>query len=98
MYYERDNSEDRNKFKESCENRALAKELLDKNKDLGEKDEKREISTDGILDSQEISITRIISFGENENQATIVYEAEKDSKVIATVKTTLVPNAVHWCS
>ena len=98
MYYERDNSEDRNKFKESCENRALAKELLDKNKDLGEKDEKREISTDGILDSQDISITRVISFGENENQATIVYEAEKDSKVIATVKTTLVPNAVHWCS
>ena len=98
MYYERDNSDDRNKFKESCENRALAKELLDKNKDLGEKDEKREISTDGILDSQDISITRIISFGENENQATIVYKAEKDSKVIATVKTTLVPNAVHWCS
>ena len=98
MYYESDNSVDKDNFNYSCKNRILAKELLGENKDLGTKGEKIKISTDGIVDRERINITRTISFGENENQATVVYEAEKDSEVIATVKTTLVPNAVHWCS
>ena len=98
MYYESDNSVDKDNFNYSCKNRILAKELLGENKDLGTKGEKINISTDGIADREGINITRTISFGENENQATVVYEAEKDSEVIATVKTTLVPNAVHWCS
>ena len=98
MYYESDNSVDKDNFNYSCKNRILAKELLGENKDLGRKGEKIKISTDGIVDREGINITRTISFGENENQATVVYEAEKDSEVIATVKTTLVPNAVHWCS
>ena len=98
MYYESDNSVDKDNFNYSCKNRILAKELLGENKDLGTKGEKIKISTDGIVDREGINITRTISFGENENQATVVYEAEKDSEVIATVKTTLVPNAVHWCS
>jgi len=98
MYYEPDNSIDKNKFKDSCEKRILAKELLDKNKDLGEKDERKKIPTDGIADKEGIEIFRIISYDGNKNQATIVYEAEKDSEILATIKTTLVPNAVHWCS
>ena len=98
MYYESDNSVDKDNFNYSCKNRILAKELLGENKDLGTKGEKIKISTDGIVDREGVNITRTISFGENENQATIVYEAEKDSEVIATVKTTLVPNAAHWCS
>ena len=98
MYYESDNSVDKDNFNYSCKNRILAKELLGENKDLGTKGEEIKISTDGIVDREGINITRTISFGKNENQATVVYEAEKDSEVIATVKTTLVPNAVHWCS
>ena len=98
MYYESDNSVDKDNFNYSCKNRILAKELLGENKDLGTKGEKIKISTDGIVDREGINITRTISFGENENQATVVYEAEKDGEVIATIKTTLVPNAVHWCS
>ena len=98
MYYESDNSVDKDNFNYSCKNRILAKELLGENKDLGTKGEEIKISTDGIVDREGIKITRTISFGKNENQATVVYEAEKDSEVIATVKTTLVPNAVHWCS
>lgn len=98
MYYEPDDSSDKNKFKESCENRILAKELLGNNKDLGEENERIKIPTDGLAYREGIEIFRRISYGDNENQATVEYEAEKDSEVIATVQTILVPNAVHWCS
>ena len=98
MYYEPDDSSDKNKFKESCENRILAKELLGNNKDLGEENERIKVPTDGLAYREGIEIFRRISYGDNENQATIEYEAEKDSEVIATVQTILVPNAVHWCS
>ena len=98
MYYEPDDSRDKNKFKESCKNRILAKELLGNNKDLGEENERIKIPTDGLAYREGIEIFRRISYGDNENQATIEYEAEKDNEVIATVQTILVPNAVHWCS
>ena len=98
MYYEPDDSSDKNKFKESCKNRILAKELLGNNKDLGEENERIKIPTDGLAYREGIEIFRRISYGDNENQATVEYEAEKDSEVIATVQTILVPNAVHWCS
>ena len=98
MYYDKDDSDDKDKFMKSCKNRVLAKELLDENKDLGKKGEKKKVSTDGISEKHGISISRVISFGDNENQATILYEAEQDKKIIATIKTTLVPNAVHWCN
>ena len=98
MYYEPDDSSDKNKFKESCENRILAKELLGNNKDLGEENERIKVPTYGLAYRKGIEIFRRISYGDNENQATIEYEAEKNSEVIATVQTILVPNAVHWCS
>ena len=98
MYYEPDDSSDKNKFKESCKNRILAKELLGNNKDLGQENERIKIPTDGLAYREGIEIFRRISYGDNENQATVEYEAEKDSEVIATVQTILVPNAVHWCS
>ena len=98
MYYEPDDSSDKNKFKESCENRILAKELLGNNKDLGEENERIKIPTDGLAYREGIEIFRRISYGDNENQANVEYEAEKDSEIIATVQTILVPNAVHWCS
>ena len=93
MYYESKNKED---FIERCNARDLARELLE---------EEEAPFTDGQqtipspLDDQGITIRRTISLNaSNENQAIIEYEAEKNDEVIATIKTTLVPNAVHWCS
>ena len=60
--------------------------------------ERIKIPNDSSLTEKESPSSRTISYGDNENQATIEYEAEKDSEVIATIQTTLVPNAVHWCS
>ena len=88
MYYEPNDSSDRKEFNDSCENRILAKELLDKNKDLGEEDQAKEVPVDGMANRERIKIFRRISYGDNENQAIILYEAKKGSEVIATVKTT----------
>ena len=97
MYYEQDNSEDKQDFINSCNARDLARELLLEDVDNVGRGEATIASSS--LDSQDITITRTITLDDsNQNQAIIEYEAEKDSKVIARMKTTLVPNAVHWCS
>ena len=97
MYYDKDDADDKQDFVGLCNSRSLASELLSDNEDdvtTGE-----HILNDSSLTNQDITITRTISLGDsNNNQAVIEYEAEKDSEVIATIKTTLVPNAVHWCS
>jgi len=97
MYYDKDDSDDKQDFVSLCNSRSLASELLSDNEDdvtTGE-----HIINDSSLTNQDITITRTISLDEsNNNQAVIEYEAEKDSEVIATVQTILVPNAVHWCS
>ena len=96
MYYDRDNSDDKQDFINSCNARDLARELLEEE---GAPFSAGEQPIRSSLDDQDITITRTISLdSSNENQATIEYEAEKESEVIATIKTTLVPNAVHWCS
>ena len=97
MYYNASDSDDKDEFIESCNARSLAKELLAEDiNDVTTGDETLDNSS--ILDS-EITLTRTIALDEsNSNQAIIEYKAEKDSDVIATIKTTLVPNAVHWCS
>ena len=96
MYYDKDDTEDKQDFIESCHARHLAEELLDQKKDditTGEK------AINGkLLKNQNVTITRSISVDEeNKNKAIIEYQAERDDVVIATIKTTLVPNAVHWC-
>ena len=97
MYYDKDDSDDKQDFIGLCNSRSLASELLSDNEDdvtTGEN-----IINDSSLTNQDITITRTISLDDsNNNQAIIEYEAEKNSEVIATIKTTLVPNAVHWCS
>ena len=97
MYYDREDSNDKKDFINLCNARDLAKELLSENEDditTGEK-----TINSSSLGDQGITITRTISLDDsNNNQAIIEYEAEKDSGVIAMIKTTLVPNAVHWCS
>ena len=97
MYYDKDDADDKQDFVGLCNSRSLASELLSDNEDdvtTGE-----HILNDSSLTNQDITITRTISLGDsNNNQAVIEYEAEKDGEVIATIKTTLVPNAVHWCS
>ena len=97
MYYEQDNSDDKQEFINSCNARDLARELLLENVDNVDSGEAA--ITSSSLDNQDITVTRTITLDDsNQNQAIIEYEAEKDSKVIARMKTTLVPNAVHWCS
>ena len=97
MYYEQDNSDDKQEFINSCNARDLARELLLENVDNVGSGEAA--ITSSSLDNQDITVTRTITLNDsNQNQAIIEYEAEKDSKVIARMKTTLVPNAVHWCS
>lgn len=97
MYYDREDSDDKQDFIGLCNARDLASELLSENEDdvtTGE-----QTINSSSLANQDITITRTISLDDsNNNQAIIEYEAEKDSEVIATIKTTLVPNAVHWCS
>ena len=97
MYYNKDDSDDKQDFIDLCNSRSLASELLSDNEDdvtTGE-----HIVNDSSLTNQDITITRTISLDEsNNNQAVIEYEAEKNNEVIATIKTTVVPNAVHWCS
>ena len=97
MYYDREDSDDKQVFISLCKARDLASELLSENEDdvtTGE-----QTINSSSLANQDITITRTISLDDsNNNQAIIEYEAEKDSEVIATIKTTLVPNAVHWCS
>ena len=97
MYYDREDSDDKQDFISQCNARDLASELLSENEDdvtTGE-----QTINSSSLANQDITITRTISLDDsNNNQAIIEYEAEKDSEVIATIKTTLVPNAVHWCS
>ena len=97
MYYDREDSDDKQDFISLCNARDLASELLTESEDdvtTGE-----QTINSGSLSNQGITITRTISLDDsNNNQAIIEYEAEKDSEVIATIKTTLVPNAVHWCS
>ena len=98
MYYEQDDSDDKQDFINSCNARDLAKELLDEDID-GITTGEQHIQTNDSLANEEVTITRSISLDDsNSNKAIIKYEAEKESKVIATIKTTLVPNAVNWCS
>ena len=97
MYYDREDSDDKQDFIGLCNTRDLANELLSENEDdvtTGE-----QTINSSSLSNQGITITRTISLDDsNNNQAIIEYKAEKDSDVIATLKTSLVPNAVHWCS
>ena len=97
MYYDASDSDDKDDFIESCNARSLAKELLAEDiNDVTTGDETLDKSS--ILGS-DITLTRTIALDEsNSNQAIIEYKAEKGSDVIATIKTTLVPNAAHWCS
>ena len=97
MYYDREDSDDKQDFIRLCNARDLANELLSENED----DVTTGVQTinSSLLSDQGITISRTISLDDtNNNQAIIEYEAEQDSEVIATVKTTLVPNAVHWCN
>ena len=96
MYYNREDSDDKQDFMERCNARDLAKELLSEDENGVTTGEKAIPSS--LLADRNITITRSISLDDsNNNQAMIEYDAEKDNKVIATLKTTLVPNAVHWC-
>ena len=105
MYYDRKDSDDKKDFIKHC--KAVDTEV-DTDPTLTEKllSEKKNNVTTGKedissvwLEDRGIKITRIISINDsNKNQAIVEYEAEKDNKVIATINTTLVPNAVHWCS
>jgi len=97
MYYDREDSDDKQDFIDLCNARDLASELLSENE--GDVTAGEQTINSSSLSNQGITITRTISLDDsNNNQAIIEYEAEKDSEVIATIKTTLVPNAVHWCS
>lgn len=97
MYYDRQDSDDKQDFISRCNARDLARELLSENEDSISTGEQTINSSS--LTNRGITITRTISLeSSNNNKAVIEYEAEKDSKVITTIKTTLVPNAVHWCS
>ena len=97
MYYNKEDSDDKKDFRALCNARALADELLSENED-DVTNGKKTINSSS-LSNQGLTITRTISLdNSNSNQAIIEYEEEKDGEVIATIKTTLVPNAVHWCS
>ena len=97
MYYDKDDYDDKQDFVSLCNSRSLASELLSDNE--GDVTTGEHIINDNSLTNQDITITRTISLDEsNNNQAVIEYEAEKNNEVIATIKTTVVPNAVHWCS
>lgn len=97
MYYNKEDSDDKKDFIALCNARALANELLSENENNVTTGKKTINSSS--LSNQDLTITRNISLDKsNSNQAIIEYEAKKDSEVIATIKTTLVPNAVHWCS
>ena len=97
MYYEKDDSDDKQAFIESCNARNLAMDLL--SEDKGNVTTGKHTIDSSSLTNQGITIIRTISLRDsNKNQAIIQYKAEKDSEIIATIKTTLVPNAVHWCS
>ena len=104
MYYDRKDSDDKKEFIKQCKGKNLAKELLSKDKNSEDKNKigigKHEvpIRAKSLLDNNEIKIIRTISLVDHTNQAIIVYEAKKDNEIIATIKTRLVPNAVHWCS
>ena len=97
MYYNREDSDDKKDFIELCSERDLSSELLSESEDnvsIGE-----QTINSSLLSNQGITITRTTSLDDsNNNQAIVEYKAEKDSEVIATIKTTLVPNAVHWCN
>lgn len=99
MYYDRKDSDDKKDFISRCNARDLARDLLKKNvNEVATGKKTIDIASSSLAD-QDITIIRTISLDDsNENQAIIGYEAEKDNKVIATINTTLVPNAVHWCS
>ena len=97
MYYNREDSDDKQDFVDLCSARDLASELLSESEDDVTTGEKTINSS--LLSSQGITITRTTSLDDsNNNQAIVEYKAVKDSEVIATIKTTLVPNAVHWCN
>ena len=97
MYYDREDSDDKQDFISHCNARDLARELL--SEDENDVTTGEQTIDSSALTNQEITITRTISLDDsNRNQAIIEYEAERDSKVIATLKSVLVPNAVHWCN
>ena len=96
MYYDQKDHEDKQDFISSCNNRDLAKELL--SEDENQVTTGKKIIYNSSLDEQDILITRTIALDDsNNNQAIINYDAEKNNEVIATIRTTLVPNAVNWC-
>ena len=99
MYYDRKDSDDKKDFISRCNARDLARDLLSKDvNDVSTGKKTLNIASSSLAD-QDITIIRTISLdNSNKNQAIVEYDAEKDNKVIATIKTTLVPNAVHWCS
>ena len=101
MYYDREDSNDKKDFIKHC--KAEGKDPTLTEKLLSEKENTVTTDKEDIpnrwLNKRGIEITRIISLNEsNKNQAIIKYEAKKDNKIIAMINTTLVPNAVHWCS
>ena len=97
MYYDREDSDDKQDFISHCNARDLARDLLSEAENdvtTGE-----QIIKSNALTNQGITITRAISLDDsNSNQAIVEYEAEQDRQVIATLKSVLVPNAVHWCN
>ena len=106
MYYDRDDTEDKEDFVSHCNARDLARDLLDDENNISTISYGETTIYDSNNDQEntplarrDIVINRTISLDDsNNNQAIVEYEAEKDNKVIATIKTALVPNAVHWCS
>ena len=99
MYYDSKDSDDKKDFISRCNARDLARDLLSKDvNDISTGKKTIDIARSSLAD-KDITIIRTISLDDsNENQAIVEYNAEKDNAVIATIKTTLVPNAVHWCS
>lgn len=99
MYYDSKDSDDKKDFISRCNARDLARDLLSKDvNDVSTGKKTINIARSSLADN-DITIIRTISLDDsNENQAIVEYNAEKDNAVIATIKTTLVPNAVHWCS
>ena len=109
MYYDREDSKDKDDFISHCKAGDLARDLLKDEDDVSTVSSGNEIIYESPdeddqedttpLANQDIRIIRTIELDDsNKNRAIIKYEAEKDNKIIATVMTTLVPNAVHWCS
>ena len=97
MYYDLEDSEDKQDFISHCNARDLARDLL--SEDENDVTTGEQTINSSALTNQEITITRTISLDDsNRNQAIVEYEAERDGKVISTLQSILVPNAVHWCS